>query len=235
MVLALELRQATPPAKEALLIPFSVNGKAVGTIWAMAHDDRRRFDAEDLRQLESLGRFASAAYQAVDLQRGQDSHHAALNLMEDAVHARQTADQLNVDLRESRQRYRTLTEQVKDYAIFRTDVEGRALTWNQGVQRILGFDEPGFIGQDIVETIFTPEDAASGVAQQELDTAAATGTAGNDRWMRRKDGERFFANGVTTALKDDRGTVIGFTIGALRMHPVCDELRKAAKFGRFQR
>jgi GAF domain-containing protein len=45
--------------------PFYVNGKAVGTIWAIAHNDRRKFDAEDLRLLESLGRFASAAYQAV--------------------------------------------------------------------------------------------------------------------------------------------------------------------------
>ena len=40
--------------------------RPVGTIWAIAHDERRRFDAEDLRQLESLGRFASAAYQAVE-------------------------------------------------------------------------------------------------------------------------------------------------------------------------
>ena len=67
------LRAATPAAEEALLIPFFVNGKAVGTIWAMAHDDRRRFDAEDLRQLESLGRFASAAYQTVHLRQTDDS------------------------------------------------------------------------------------------------------------------------------------------------------------------
>jgi signal transduction histidine kinase len=56
----------TPPVEECLLVPFYVEGKAVGTIWAIAHDDRRRFDAEDLRQLDSLGRFASAAYQAVE-------------------------------------------------------------------------------------------------------------------------------------------------------------------------
>ena len=56
----------TPPVEECLLVPFYVDGTAVGTIWAIAHDERRRFDAEDLRQLESLGRFASAAYQAVE-------------------------------------------------------------------------------------------------------------------------------------------------------------------------
>lgn len=60
------LRSATPLADEGLLVPFHVNGKAVGTIWAIAHDEHRRFDAEDLRLLESMGRFASAAYQAVE-------------------------------------------------------------------------------------------------------------------------------------------------------------------------
>src|SRR5215510_1362174 len=60
------LRPATPLAEEGLLVPFYVNGKAVGTIWAIAHNERRKFDAEDLRLLESLGRFASAAYQALE-------------------------------------------------------------------------------------------------------------------------------------------------------------------------
>jgi signal transduction histidine kinase len=53
----------TPVVQEALLIPFYVEGKAVGTIWAVAHDPRRKFDAEDQRVMLSLGRFASSAYQ----------------------------------------------------------------------------------------------------------------------------------------------------------------------------
>jgi C4-dicarboxylate-specific signal transduction histidine kinase len=60
------LGAAIPLADEGLLVPFHVNGRAVGTIWAIAHDRSRQFDAEDLRLLESLGRFASAAYQAVE-------------------------------------------------------------------------------------------------------------------------------------------------------------------------
>jgi PAS domain S-box-containing protein len=52
-----------PAVEEALLVPFYVGGKAVGTIWAVIHDDGRHFDAEDKRQLETLARFASAAYQ----------------------------------------------------------------------------------------------------------------------------------------------------------------------------
>jgi PAS domain S-box-containing protein len=52
-----------PAVEEALLVPFHVSGKAVGTVWAVTHDERHRFDAEDKRQLETLAQFASAAYQ----------------------------------------------------------------------------------------------------------------------------------------------------------------------------
>ena len=54
-----------PPINECLLVPFYVKGKAVGTIWALAHDDRRKFDAEDGRVMASLGTFAASAYQAL--------------------------------------------------------------------------------------------------------------------------------------------------------------------------
>jgi two-component system CheB/CheR fusion protein len=114
-------------------------------------------------------------------------------------------------IRESEENYRTLIAQVKDYAIFRTDPTGRPTTWNEGVKRVLGFDQETFIGHDIAPMIFMPEDVREGVANRELRKAAAEGTANNDRWLRRKDGARFFAQGITTALRDDTGTVIGFT------------------------
>ncbi len=68
----------TPAVEECLLVPFYVEGKAVGTIWAIAHDTRRRFDREDLRRLESLARFASAAYQAMDYLADSDRREEAL-------------------------------------------------------------------------------------------------------------------------------------------------------------
>jgi len=58
------LMPVSPAAEECLLVPFYVNGKAVGTIWGMMHSDRRKFDAEDDRVMASLGKFASSAYQA---------------------------------------------------------------------------------------------------------------------------------------------------------------------------
>jgi signal transduction histidine kinase len=54
-----------PAAEECLLVPFYVGGKAVGTIWAIMHDDRRKFDAEDERLMGALGQFASLAYQTL--------------------------------------------------------------------------------------------------------------------------------------------------------------------------
>jgi signal transduction histidine kinase len=54
-----------PAAEECLLVPFYVDGKAVGTIWAILHSDRRQFDGEDDRVMGSLGKFASSAYQAL--------------------------------------------------------------------------------------------------------------------------------------------------------------------------
>lgn len=57
-------RATVPAAEECLLVPFHIQGKAIGTLWAIAHDRSRTFDAEDLRQLQSLGTLAAAAYQA---------------------------------------------------------------------------------------------------------------------------------------------------------------------------
>src|SRR5262252_4755983 len=59
------LMPVIPAAEECLLVPFYVAGKAVGTIWAIMHSDRRKFDAEDDRVMGSLGKFASSAYQAL--------------------------------------------------------------------------------------------------------------------------------------------------------------------------
>jgi signal transduction histidine kinase len=71
------LNAAMPLAEEGLLVPFHVNGKAVGTIWTIAHRDHRKFDAEDRRLLESMGRFASAAYQTVEFIEDLKSEIAA--------------------------------------------------------------------------------------------------------------------------------------------------------------
>jgi PAS domain S-box-containing protein len=106
--------------------------------------------------------------------------------------------------------YRQLIEQIPDYAIFCTDVEGRPTTWNRGVERILGYSEREFLGRTVLREIFTPEDIAAGVPEWETEEAVRNGTASNNRWMSRKNGGRFYAMGMTMPLHDDRGLLIGF-------------------------
>lgn len=138
-----------------------------------------------------------------------------------AIHSRQRQYQVRdlleeqqrqkAALKESEETFRTLIEQVKDYAIYRMDNAGLPVSWNQGVRRILGFEEVEFIGREINSIIFTPEDQLIGIPQQELTEAAEKGTANDDRWLRRKDGSRFFATGATTGLRNETGDLIGFS------------------------
>ena len=116
------LLEAVPPAEECLLVPFYFEQKAVGTIWAITHDERRKFDSEDLRMLVSLSTFASAAYQAVeqvhlfnkqDYQRQDTQALREMNeaLLVSSVRQHELAEQAwkaEVSVRDSERLYRTL-------------------------------------------------------------------------------------------------------------------------------
>lgn len=109
------LEAATPLAEEGLLVPFYVGGKAVGTIWVIAHDPERQFDAEDLRILESLGRFDSAAYEAMEYIEAMEQRRAALNLLEDAVRARQLLEASNRQLKEREEALRAADQRKNEF------------------------------------------------------------------------------------------------------------------------
>ncbi len=108
------LTAATPLVEEALLLPFHVHEKAVGIIWAIAHDTERKFDAEDLRLLQTLAQFASAAYQAVNMLGAVGERRAALSLLEDAVQARALAESSLARLRENEEQLRLSEEALRD-------------------------------------------------------------------------------------------------------------------------
>lgn len=75
----------TPAVEEALLVPFYIAGTAVGTIWAVTHDAKRKFDMEDKRQLESISRFASAAFQSVSSFESNQLLAAIVESSDDAI------------------------------------------------------------------------------------------------------------------------------------------------------
>src|SRR5215217_1888652 len=106
--------------------------------------------------------------------------------------------------------YRKSVEDIRDYAIFMTDPEGLVTNWNRGAQHILGYTEAEIVGKD-GRRFFTPEDRAKGVPQKELTTAATEGRAEDERWHVRRDGSRFWASGVVTAVRNDEGNLIGFS------------------------
>jgi PAS domain S-box-containing protein len=118
---------------------------------------------------------------------------------------RQTAGPIDV----AETSYRMLVEQVRDYAIFLIDPAGWIRSWNEGARRVFGHTRDEFTGLH-TSALFVPEDIAAGIPARELETARTEGEANDDRWLMRKDGNRFWANGATTALRDADGSVVGF-------------------------
>ena len=107
------------------------------------------------------------------------------------------------------ERFRLLVETIKDYAIFMLDNEGIVRSWNAGAQKIKGYSADEIIGRPF--TVFYPEAAvASGWPQQELTEARRLGRFEDEGWRVRKDGTRFWANVIITALQDASGEVYGF-------------------------
>lgn len=109
----------------------------------------------------------------------------------------------------SEERFRLLVEGVKDYAIYMLDSRGRVESWNSGAERTKGYSAAEIIGQDYVR-FFTPEDVAAGKPQRELKTAAEAGRFEEEAWRVRKDGSRFFAHVVLTALRGPAGELRGY-------------------------
>jgi|GEM_PF-4009840 len=105
--------------------------------------------------------------------------------------------------------FQHLIEGIKDYAIFMIGIDGKIITWNPGVRRLLGYDENEFIGQPF-SIIFTEEDRKLNIPESELKMVASTGKAEDERWHRKKDGSAFWANGLVTLMKES-GETVGFT------------------------
>ncbi|HYX36825.1 MAG TPA: response regulator [Oligoflexus sp.] len=115
----------------------------------------------------------------------------------------------NRAVRESEERMRVLVDGIKDYAIFMLSPDGFMQSWNNGVQRILGYSEDEFIGLPYA-SIFTREDRAVDVPTQELTRAQTVGRAEDERWHIRKNGVPFWVSGVTNALRDAEGHLLGY-------------------------
>ncbi len=114
-----------------------------------------------------------------------------------------------LQLRHSEERFRLLVEAVQDYAIFMLDPSGHIVSWNIGAQRIKGYHGAEIIGRHF-SCFYPEEDLKKGKPDWELRVAAKEGRFLDEGWRLRKDGSRFWASVVITAVRDDTGKLIGF-------------------------
>jgi PAS domain S-box-containing protein len=110
-------------------------------------------------------------------------------------------------IREAEQRFRLLVENVRDYAIFMIDVEGRVASWNSGAEQLLGYTAQEALGQPAAWFF----DDQGATLAREMKDARSIGRATSSGWRVRKDAGRLFVEGVLTAVRDDRGRLIGYS------------------------
>src|SRR6478609_7682466 len=111
-------------------------------------------------------------------------------------------------LRASEDRFRLLVDSVIDYGIFILNPKGYVTSWNAGAVRMNGYVASEIIGKHF-SIFYPPEDIATGKCEMELDTAERDGRFEEEGWRIRKDGTRFWANVVITALREG-GVLVGF-------------------------
>ena len=105
--------------------------------------------------------------------------------------------------------YQLLVDSVRDYAIFALDADGHVLSWNAGAERLKGYVADEIIGRHF-SIFYPPERVAERFPQHELEVAAREGRFEDEGWRLRKDGSRFWANVVITALRESDDALVGF-------------------------
>jgi PAS domain S-box-containing protein len=196
------LRPATPLAEEGLLVPFYVKGKAVGTIWAIAHNDQRKFDAEDLRLLESLGRFASAAYQTV----------ASIDDLRFQIAEREKAETALQELANGLEaKVRRLVDS-NIIGIFIWDLDGRIIDANEAFLRIVGYDRDDLVSGRMRWRELTPAEWR-GADDRRVAQLKATGTAQPyEKEYFQKGGRRVSALVGAALFKESRDEGVAFVL-----------------------
>jgi PAS domain S-box-containing protein len=117
-----------------------------------------------------------------------------------------TSDQA---LRLSEERFRVVADSLHDHGLIMMDEHGAVRSWNTGAATVFGYRPEEIVGKHC--SVFElPEDRERRTAEHELELAERDGSASDDRWLQRKSGERFYANGTTTAMRGEDGRLLGF-------------------------
>ena len=113
-------------------------------------------------------------------------------------------------LRASEERFRTLVQNIRDYAIVGLDVDGGITEWTDGAARVIGYTGKSAIGRH-VSMLHPPEDVSGARPSSCCPRPASRDGPRSTTWCLRRDGTRFWANAIVTAIRDDEGTVVGYT------------------------
>jgi PAS domain S-box-containing protein len=170
----------------AMTVPLIARDRVLGVITLVSAESGQRYGPDDVRFAEDLARRAALA---IDTARrfGQQTRAIA----------------------RSEERFHMLVDNVRDYAIFMLDIDGNVITWNEGAKRIKGYEAWEIIGQHF-SRFYTQDAVERRHPHRELEIAQAEGRYEEEGWRVRKDGSRFFANVIITALYDDTGELRGF-------------------------
>jgi len=191
LLLAASRRADFPTAMELMLLRVAANQAVVGLHEAQFLSDQRRA--------------------AEELERWVAKRTAQLTAVNEDLKKEITErKRIEEGLRESEERFRLMVEGVKDYAIFMLDTEGRVASWNAGAERIKGYRAEEILGRHF-SRFYPAEEIAQGQPEEQLRLATATGRIEDAGWRVRKDGTRFWADVLITALRDEAGKLIGFS------------------------
>jgi PAS domain S-box-containing protein len=185
---------------EASASPISDGrGRTLGVVLVF-HDVTERRRAEDTlrRTLDELERRVEDRTR--DLARANQGLRAEIGERRHAEEA----------LRASEERFRSMVESVKDYAIFMLDPGGHVAAWNAGAELIKGYRAEEIIGRHF-SCFYTADDLARGHPARELEVAAAEGRCEDEGWRVRRDGSVFRANVIITALRNGGGQLLGYS------------------------
>jgi PAS domain S-box-containing protein len=181
-------------------------------------DRARRWPESELRHAATQGRFEDNGWRVrkdgsqfwanvviTALRDGEGRLLGFSKITRDLTQRREEEERL----RQSEERFRLLVDAVQDYAIFMLDAEGIVTSWNSGARRIKGYEASEILGQHF-SICFTPDEVNAGRPWNLLAIARDSGRAEDEGWRQRKDGSRFWAKAVITAMYDGAGRVRGF-------------------------
>ncbi|MES2412067.1 MAG: PAS domain-containing protein [Bacteroidota bacterium] len=172
------------------------------------HDGEYRWQlSRAIPQMDEQGKIQMWVGTSTDI---QDQKEFTQELEKQVAERTKELKRLNENLKQSEERYHLMVEEVQDYAIIYLNKEGIVENWNKGAEKIKGYKAEEIIGKSF-SAFYNEEDRKSHLPHYLLQQAILHGRYSHEGWRVRKDGTRFWASVIITAVHNDNNEVIGFS------------------------